>query len=511
MEDLAGRFILLWGWPRRGAAFLAGAGASLALPPLDFPAAFFLAFPVLVWLLDGQPDTGGPFARFLPAFSAGWWFGFGYFLASAWWIGIPFRITTESIWAVLLATVAVPALLALFYGAATLVARSLWSDGVGRIAALAFGFGLAEWLRSFVPIGSAWNVVGYAAMPVPVLMQLTELIGIAGVSALAVFVSSVPALLGTRTQVTAGFALACILVAIQAGYGYYRLAGTPAPSDVVNVRIVQPASGAQADFDELFRAYLDLSTAPPSENGRPTALLIWPELAIPFVLADRPDLLSTLAALAGSQRTLITGALRKDDEGHFYNSVVAITGKGIIDASDKVRLPPAIDGSFLNFGTSQDSALPPGKGFRPGAARRPLSLAEGMTLLPLIGTEVASPGIAESVHQSVDIIVNPALQPATAAGAKQHLRQAQLRALEAGLPIVVAFPDGFSAAIDARGRILAGLANNVRGYLDVSLPLTKSNVLWNRSIVPAGLVFCGVFGLFALLIMVRSRICVRRN
>lgn len=59
MERLAGRVILLWGWPRRLVALFVGAFATLALAPFDFPVACFLAFPALVWLLEGGPGFGG--------------------------------------------------------------------------------------------------------------------------------------------------------------------------------------------------------------------------------------------------------------------------------------------------------------------------------------------------------------------------------------------------------------------------------------------------------------------
>ena len=65
----------------------------------------------------------------------------------------------------------IPLLMAFFYGFATAVARLFWSNDIGRIAALAFGFGLAEWLRSFLFTGFPWNPIGYAAMPMPLLMQ----------------------------------------------------------------------------------------------------------------------------------------------------------------------------------------------------------------------------------------------------------------------------------------------------------------------------------------------------
>ena len=82
--------ILSWGWRRRAIAFVSGAVGALALPPLSlFP---LIAVPrtIAVWLIDGAQERGSgrPLSGSLgAAFGAGWWMGFGYFLAGLWWVG----------------------------------------------------------------------------------------------------------------------------------------------------------------------------------------------------------------------------------------------------------------------------------------------------------------------------------------------------------------------------------------------------------------------------------------
>ncbi len=122
MERLAGRIILLWGWRRLAVAFAAGALLVLTQAPYDFFAAGFVAFPVLVWLLDGATAevSSNPLRRLKPAFAIGWWFGFGYFLAGLWWIGGALLVEAESFaWALPFAVLGIPLLLAFFYGFAT--------------------------------------------------------------------------------------------------------------------------------------------------------------------------------------------------------------------------------------------------------------------------------------------------------------------------------------------------------------------------------------------------------
>jgi apolipoprotein N-acyltransferase len=297
MERLAGRIILLWGWRRAGVAFLAGALAVLGQAPYDFFAACFVSFPVLVWLLDGATGeaSGSLLRRLRPAFAVGWWFGFGYFLAGLWWIGSALLVEADSFaWALPFAVIGIPFALAFFYGLAAVVARLLWSSDIGRIAALAFGFAVTEWLRGVVFTGFPWNAIGYAAMPIPLLMQSVSVTGMIGMNALATFVFALPALLAARSHLRLGAAMLVGLLVAHAGYGYFRLAapGNPATQSL-EVRIVQPAVDLSEKWDatvrdRIFAVLMGLSAkAPEPGHGKPQ-LILWPETSVPFLFAERP-------------------------------------------------------------------------------------------------------------------------------------------------------------------------------------------------------------------------------
>ena len=85
-----------------------GKPRRLALPPVDLWPAPFVTFPILVWLVDGAAPgrLGGAWA----AASAGWWFGFGYFLAGLYWIGNAFLVDAKTFgWLLPFAVTALPA------------------------------------------------------------------------------------------------------------------------------------------------------------------------------------------------------------------------------------------------------------------------------------------------------------------------------------------------------------------------------------------------------------------
>src|SRR5262245_56241572 len=79
-------------------AFFAGAASVLAMAPFFLWPVMFVTFPLLVWTLDSvcfrQTEAEEPLAAFRKrlrhAALIGWAFGFGYFLASIYWIGYAF-------------------------------------------------------------------------------------------------------------------------------------------------------------------------------------------------------------------------------------------------------------------------------------------------------------------------------------------------------------------------------------------------------------------------------------
>ena len=180
IEKLSAWFILLSGWKRHLSLVLAGCISALAMPPFDFGPVLFLTFPVLVWGIDGAASepSSSIFSRLKGAFKCGFYFGFGYFLAGLWWIGNAFLVEAEEFaWALPIAVIALPALLACFWGCATAFSRLFWREHWQRLFVLAASFALFEYLRGFVATGFPWNAISYATYPSPLFMQSASIPG----------------------------------------------------------------------------------------------------------------------------------------------------------------------------------------------------------------------------------------------------------------------------------------------------------------------------------------------
>ena len=486
MKRLAHRIMLLWGLRGWALAFSAGLLAVVSLPPFDFFAVLFVSFTLLVWLLDGASGSAnaGVLGRLAPAFGIGWWFGFGYFVGGMWWLGNALLVQAELFaWALPFAVLGLPAVLALFYGLAASLARLLWSDGLGRICALALGFGLAEWLRSFLFTGFPWNAIGYGAMPVPALMQSSALVGLFGMSALAVFVFSTPALIATRRGAVPGLFIALVLLIAHTAFGYWALTRPGDDDGTMIVRLVQPTIGQSKKWDDaererIFSSLLDLSSRP--GDGLQPTLVVWPETSVPFLLTSNRAALARIGETLQDGQTLVTGAVRQETAGadqptRYYNSIYVIDQDGqIIAAADKRHLVPF--GEYLPFKEALEGlglgiiANAPGA-FSAGVRRETVPVPGGH-FLPLICYEAIFPQELTAHGPPADFIVNVTNDAwyGVTPGPYQHFRQAQLRAVETGLPLVRVGNNGVSAVTDARGRIMGDLALNTIGFIDIILP-----------------------------------------
>lgn len=498
MQSFANVVIVAWGWRRLAIAFAAGAVSALAFAPFDLVPVLFLTLPVLVWLIDGAvPPAGANLPRrLMPAAAAGWWFGFGFFLAGLWWIGAAFLVEAEIFaWLMPFAVLILPAGLALFWAAGAALARAVWPQGWPRILVLALALAGVEWLRGHVFTGFPWNALGYALMPVPALMQIAALVGLWGVTLLAVAIFAAPATLADarpgRPRPWRFTALALALLAADAGYGALRLAGAPPDALAhVRVRVIQPAidqrdKWAPDKAEAVFARYIELSrsaTAPDRAGLEGVSFLVWPESSLPFVLTDTPSALSAIADMLPPGTHLVVGAVRIEPpvpggtRRQAFNSVYVLGDDGVILQSyDKTHLVPF--GEYLPFQDVMESIglsqlAPMEGGFAPGLSRKTVTLPGLPAFAPLICYEIIFPGAVLPEGERPEWLLNVTNDAwyGDTPGPRQHLRQAVVRAVEEGLPLVRAANSGISAVVDPYGRIERRLELGTSGVIDADLP-----------------------------------------
>ena len=487
--------VLAWGWRRMAIAFCAGAVSTLALAPFHAFPILFVTFPILVWLIDGA--SGGRFGGVVASATAGWWFGFGYFLAGLYWTGNALLVDADTFgWLLPFAVLGLPAGLALFPAAGLAFARAIWTRGATRVLALAVALTVSEWLRGHLLSGFPWNTFGYALASPLALAQAASLVGLWGMTLIAVAMFASPAVLADEPDDTPRPWLVPIsalgLLAALAIYGTLRLANNPtAFVEGIRLRIMQPNIPQDQKFNRSAKAsvmqhYLtlsDRSTGPGATGVRDVTHLIWPESAFPFFLAREPDVLAQIAAFVPQGTVLITGAARPAEarpgrnELRAYNSIYVIDHDGsILTIYDKVHLVPF--GEYLpfqdlleSFGLIQLTKVQ--GGFVSGDRRRAINIPRAPAAVPLICYEIVFPGnVVPRGGERPGWLLNLTNDGwfGRSTGPYQHFQQSRMRAIEEGLPVVRAANTGISAVVDPLGRVVALLPLGAEGVLDSFLP-----------------------------------------
>jgi apolipoprotein N-acyltransferase len=147
-------------------------------------------------------------------------------------------------------------------------------------------------------------------------------------------------------------------------------------------------------------------------------------------------------------------------------------------------------------------------GFIPGTRRRAMDIPDAPRALPLICYEMIFPGDITARDERPGWIINLTNDGwfGYSTGPYQHLQQAQMRAIEEGLPVVRAANTGISAVVDPSGRIVARLGLGIEGVLDANLPAALPPTIYARlRDIPAAVIVAA-----ALLLVFRRRFA-RRN
>ena len=215
------------------------------------------------------------------------------------------------------------------------------------------------------------------------------------------------------------------------------------------------------------------------------SLVVWPETAVPFLLVDSAEALAAIGDLLPGGTSLLVGSGRIVDERDAQNRLVAtrvlnsllvIDDKGeVLDGYDKIHLVPF--GEYLPFQDLMESLgifqlTGVRGGFSAGTGSRLLSVPGAPQARALICYEIIFPDEISNDGPRPGWLLNVTNDAwfGGSAGPYQHFHQAQLRAVEQGLPVVRAANTGISAIIDPYGRVLAELGLKKEGVVEGFCP-----------------------------------------
>ena len=385
-------------------------------------------------------------------------------------------------------------------GAGAALAWRLVPRPLAPLAAAA-AFIACEWLRSIGLLGVPFGQLGYTQIGTP----LAGLAAFAGVYGVGFVIAVAGAYLGgallDRTLVRpALIALAGCAAASAAAWLAWPARTAPLTATI-------PVAAVQADVkqsvkwhpDELPRgvnAHVALTQA---VTGHPQ-LVVWPETVVATILSADPGLQAKFSALARAERTtLVVGSIERDQTG-FYNALWVYGPGGELEAIYRKRqLVP-----FAEFLPWRDvlGHVPLANlisNFSAGTAAQVVA-AGPLRIAPMICWESGFPDLAfDQVRAGANAIViatDDAWFDGTA-GPDQHLKMAQMRAIETGMWTVQAAPTGITAIVAPNGALMAQAPQDVATVLEARIGLPVPTVF--DRIGPTAVALSAV-GLYALLL-----------
>lgn len=465
-----------------------GAIAAMGLEPFGFWPATPVAFGLALWHIARAPSARRAGVEALA-------FGMGWFGLALHWIVEPFFIQPEVHgWMAPFALVLMALGGGLFWAVPAWVACRLVHHWQRRVAAIALGWLLAEWLRGILFTGFPWAQPGQVWADTAVA-QLAAFGGQLGLTALTLALASLPSLRWRPARpplngIGPGLGAAIALLVLVWIAGLLRLNGAETAPQGVTLRLVQPDAAQALKWDpdwaaEFWRRLLALSAGPTADGGRPDAV-IWPETAVSFLLNDAGPALPLIAEAAGGAPVL-TGIQRADGL-RYYNSLVEITPEAQVGAVyDKFHLVPF--GEYIPAGDRLADlgigafAARAGMGYSKGPGPAVMQVGDLPPFQPLICYEAIFPRHLRNAPSAASwtLQVTNDAWFGRFSGPYQHLAQARLRAIETGRPLVRVANTGISAVIDARGRVLDSIGLDRMGRIDAALPGALPRTPWLRA------------------------------
>ena len=483
---------------------LAGAGLSGLLLTAAFPAigkgavAWFALVPLLAAVRNLSAPNG---------FRMGFLTGIVHYLTLLYWF-VPFLNTYGPFPVITCLSILflLSAYLAIYVGLFSMVITRLGLSTTAFLFAVPALWVSLEFIRSSLFGGFPWELLGYTQYRALHIIQLSDILGVYGVSFLILLSNGLLFLLyqhvtgakrqGLRTGNKQVWV--CVLgvggiLGIAWCYGAWRI---PMMEDGISrarhkrIVIVQGNIDQTEKWDPAYQLstiekYLELSKPEPA--NRPD-LLVWPETAMPFYFVN-DDLLTNMVIegiRSGGTDTLLGSPAYawKDGRIQYYNRAFMVLSDGTIaDAYDKAHLVPFGEYVPLKRWLPFLGKMVEHVGdFSTGSVGDTLDW-RGHKIGTLICYELIFPFLSRTaVQNGADLLVNitnDAWYGKTSAP-YQHFSMAVFRAVETRRALVRSANTGISGFIDPLGRIVSKTPVFENAVLGEDVPLMSGQTPYVR-------------------------------
>jgi len=441
------------------------------------------------------------------AFRLGWIAGLVHFLSLLYWL-VPVMRTYGYLPMYLSVAVLVllTAVLALFIALFAAILTGVSQKPAGCLTLLPLIWVALEYFRSFIFSGFPWELLGYSQYNRLLLIQISDILGVYGLSALIAFVNGAIfiALLhllkrrwqqtGITRQLATGSIIALTMgVVLTGSYGHWRLQAIDnliAKAPQTRISVIQGNIDQGVKWDPAFqietiKKYNRLSSAAAKQQPD---LIVWPESATPFYfLYEAAPSELVFEGIRKSATDYLIGSpsfLRTNSGVQYYNSAYLISPEDkTMGKYDKTHLVPF--GEYVPF----KKWLPfLGKmvaqvgDFRGGHVGKTLpwrSEQLGVQICYEIIFPELSRALAKNNASILVNITNDAWFGKTS-GPYQHFSMTVFRAVENRRALARSANTGISGFIDPAGRILASTDLLQDAVATRMVPMVKERSVYTR-------------------------------
>ena len=388
-------------------------------------------------------------------FNNGVFFGFGFFLASTYWISNAIlEFNSNLSFLVPLSLIALPLALSLFFGFMQLFNALLWSESNSKLFFFTSNWIVFELIRSYLFSGLPWNLYAYSWSWSLEFIQLVSILGVYGFAFIVLF-SSVCMISFLKDWNNYFYFIMSITILIGIYiFGYFRVSNYEVNYSNNEIRIVH------THFDQS-KKWLKESIDKTASMGSLEILTIFPE--------------TSLGVNFNGPENWFAGHI-KQIKDNYYNSIVFDERN-----YDKRILVPF--GEFVPFSSYLLYFFPNVEIFQNSISRGDIEQDFKSDILPLICYEVIFPSyVRNNVREETNLIINISNDAwfGQFSGPKQHFVHAKFRSLELGLPIARSSNKGFSGLIGPIGDVIALINTKDVSYLDLKVPQKLNATIYQR-------------------------------
>ena len=449
---------------------LFGGASSFSLPPYNFFLINFISYTFFfLFLIDAKNSKKSKFNFFL----YGWFFGFGYFICSLYWISISLTFDNNFKFLIPISIFLIPAFISSFYGAAILIINFFLNKKRIITSLLIFSlvFSLIEFIRGIVLTGFPWNLIAYGFSNQIEFIQINSIIGIYGFNLICITLFTAPALLIIKKSKKniIFIVLLSFLALSNLIYGHVSLNSKNVKKTDKQLNIVTVST--KVSLERFYSSNVDeysiiqnlISLSDPKRFLGKKTIFIWPEGVLPSSNMNNIYSFKEIFRKNFDRKHLILLGLNREEisngKMNYYNSI-AVTDHNlnIIDYYDKRKLVPF--GEFLPlknimslFGLKSltNNYQSYNKGNDEDAI---LNINDiDLKLLATICYEIIYSG--QFVNQTdYDFIVNISEDGwfGNSIGPYQHYTHSIFRSIENGKMVFRSANNGISAIIDSTGK-----------------------------------------------------------